>query len=127
MNAFDTDFIILADRVTGSIIYQAQTSTRGKILPQTLLLMAIPSTCFLLIASTSGQRVGNERLDITRFPTYCGACSDPNHVRSTFKAPNDSDVLRWTMAKRKQIAEKYAGQPPPTPHLSDVPVDLAQL
>jgi hypothetical protein len=103
MNAFGTDFIILADRVTGSIIYQAQTSTRRKILPQTLLLMAIPSTRFLLIASTIGgrgpsKRVANERLDMTRFPTNCGACSDPSHVRSTFKAPNDSDALRWTIA-----------------------------
>jgi hypothetical protein len=49
----------------------------------------------------------------------CGACGDPNHVLSTCKAP-DADVLRWTLAKRKQIAEKYAGQTPPTAHLSDV-------
>jgi hypothetical protein len=42
----------------------------------------------------------------------CGACGDPNHVWSTCKAP-DADVLRWTLAKRKQIAEKYAGHPHP--------------
>jgi hypothetical protein len=31
------------------------------------------------------------------------------------------------MAKRKQIAEKYAGEPPPTAHLSDVPADTASV
>jgi hypothetical protein len=54
----------------------------------------------------------------------CGAGGDPNHVWSTCKAP-DVDVLRWTLAKRKQIAEKYAGQPPPTAHLIDFPIDVA--
>jgi hypothetical protein len=49
----------------------------------------------------------------------CGACGDQNHAWSTCKAP-DVDVLRWTLAKRKQIAEKSAGHPPPTAHLSDV-------
>jgi hypothetical protein len=56
----------------------------------------------------------------------CGACGDPNYVRSTCKAP-DADVLRWTLAKRKQIAKKYAGQPPPTAHLSDVAAAFAAL
>jgi hypothetical protein len=32
-----------------------------------------------------------------------------------------------TLAKRKQIAEKYAGQPPPTAHLSDVVADSAPV
>jgi hypothetical protein len=53
----------------------------------------------------------------------CGACGDPNPIWSTCKAP-DAYVLRWTLAKRKQIAEKYAGQPPPTAHLSDCPTDV---
>jgi hypothetical protein len=56
----------------------------------------------------------------------CGACGDPNHVWSTFKA-HDADVPRWTLAKRKDIAEKYAGQPPPTAHLSDVHADTASV
>jgi hypothetical protein len=54
----------------------------------------------------------------------CGACGDPNHVWSTCIALA-ADVLRWTLAKRKQIAEKYAGQPPPTAHLSDFPTHVA--
>jgi cytochrome c551/c552 len=56
----------------------------------------------------------------------CGACGDPNHDCSTCKAP-DVDVLRWTLAKRKHIAEKYAGQPPPTAHLNDVPTDMGSV
>jgi hypothetical protein len=56
---------------------------------------------------------------MTKFPKKYGACGDPNHVWSTCKA-HDPDVLRWTLAKRKQIAEQYAGQPPPTAHISDV-------
>jgi hypothetical protein len=42
-----------------------------------------------------------------------------DHVLSTCKAP-DADVLRWTLAKGKQIADKYTNQPPPTAHLSEV-------
>jgi hypothetical protein len=56
----------------------------------------------------------------------CGECGDPNHVWSTCKAPN-ADVLRWTLAKRKQIAEKYAGHPPPTKHVSDVAATFAPV
>jgi hypothetical protein len=62
----------------------------------------------------------------SKFAMKCGACGDPNHVWSTSKAP-DADVLRWTLAKPKQNAEKYAGQPPPTAHLSDVPADMASV
>jgi hypothetical protein len=56
----------------------------------------------------------------------CGACGDPNHVGSTCNAPY-AYVLRWTLAKRKQIAEKYAGQPPLTPHLSEVHAHMASV
>jgi hypothetical protein len=56
----------------------------------------------------------------------CSACGDPNHVWSTCKAPH-ADVLRWRLAKRKHVAEKYAGQPPPTAHVSDVPADMASV
>jgi hypothetical protein len=56
----------------------------------------------------------------------CGACGDQNHARSTCKAPH-IDVIRWTLAKRKHIAEKYAGQPPLTAHLSDVSADMASV
>jgi hypothetical protein len=66
--------------------------------------------------------VASKRPDTTKFPMKCVACGDPNHVWSTYKA-HDADVLRWTLAKRKQIAEKYARQSPPTAHLSDVATD----
>jgi hypothetical protein len=59
-------------------------------------------------------------------PSLSSQCGDPNHAWSTCKAPY-ADVLRWTLAKRKQMAEKYAGQPPPAAHLSDVPADMASV
>jgi hypothetical protein len=115
----------------GSIIYKAQNLNAEINVASYNAASWPPLNAFLAERKRQGSRetgnwVVNKRPDNTKFPMKCGACGDSNHVWSTCKAL-DGDVLRWTLAKRKHVAEKYAGQPPPTAHFSDVPVDTAPL
>jgi hypothetical protein len=125
INAFDTDFIMSADKVMSSIIHQAQNLDAYVSVQPDSPDAGHPVNAFLADRKRQGGRgIGGWTSDKkkSKFAMKCGACGDPNHVWSTCKAP-DADVLRWTLAKRKQIAEKYAGQPPPTAHLSDLPTE----
>jgi hypothetical protein len=129
INAFDTDFIMSADRVMGSIIHHAQNLDADDNVTSDSAASGHLVNAFL----PDRKRQGGHGLggwttnkNNSKFTLKCGACGDPNHVCSTCKAP-DADVLRWTLAKRKQIAEKYAEQPPPTTHLSDVPADMWRM
>jgi hypothetical protein len=129
INAFHTDFILSADRVMGSIIHQAQNLDADVSFKSDSADSGVPINAFLADRKRQGGRgIGGWTADKkkSKFSMKCGACGDPNHVWSTCKAP-DADLLRWTLAKRKHIAEKYAGQPPPTAHLSDVPHDMGSV
>jgi hypothetical protein len=129
ISAFDTDFILSADRVMGSIIHQARNLDTDVSVKSDSADSGVPVNAFLADRKRQGGRgIGKWTADKkkSKFSMKCGACGDPNHVWSTCKAP-DADVLRWTLAKRKQIAEKYAGQPPPTAHLSYVPADMGSV
>jgi hypothetical protein len=111
INAFDTDFILSADRVMGSIIHQAQNLDADVSTKSDNADSGIAVNAFLADRKRQGGRgIGGWTADKkkSKFSMKCGACGDPNHVWSTCKA-RDADVLRWTLAKRKQIAEKYAG------------------
>jgi hypothetical protein len=115
INDFDTDFIMSADRVMGSIIHHAQNPDADDTVTLDNVAYGIPVNAFLANRRRQGGRglggwVANKSK--SKFSMKCGACGDPDHVWSTCKAP-DVDVLRWTMAKRKHIVEKYAGHPPP--------------
>jgi hypothetical protein len=125
INAFDTDFILSADKVMSSIIHQAQNLDNDVPAKPDSADGGLPVNAFLADRKRQGGRgIGGwtSEKKKSKFAMKCGAYGDPNHVWSTCKAP-DADVLRWTLAKRKQIAEKYAGQPPPTAHLSDPPAE----
>jgi hypothetical protein len=129
INAFDTDFILSADKVMGSIIHQAKNMDADDTVTSDSAASGHHVNAFLADRKRQGGRgLGGWTADKkkSKFAMKCGACGDPNHVWSTCKAP-DADVLRWTVAKRKQIAEKYARQPPPTAHLSDVHADMASV
>jgi hypothetical protein len=115
----------------GRIIHQAQNLHAKDTVTSDNTASEQPVNAFLADRKRPGGRglvglAARTRPDRSKFPMKCGACGDPNHVWSTCKAPN-ADVLRWTLAKRKHIAEKYAGQPPPTTHLSHVPADMASV
>jgi hypothetical protein len=129
INAFDTDFILSADRVMGSIIHLAQNLDADVSVKSDIVDSGVPVNAFLKDRKRQGGRgIGGWTADKkkSKFSMKCGACGGPNHVWSTCKTP-DADVLRWTLAKRKQIAEKYEGQPPPTAHLCDVPADMGSV
>jgi hypothetical protein len=113
INAFDTDFILSADRVMESIIHLAQNLDEKDHVATGSAAFGQPLNAFLADCKRQGSRghgdwVASKSPDRSKFPMKCDACGDPNHVWSTCNAP-DADVLRWTLAKRKQIAEKYAG------------------
>jgi hypothetical protein len=114
INAFDTDFILSADRVMGNIIHQVQNLDFDVFAKSDSADLGLTINAFLADRKRQGGRgIGGWTTDKkkSKFAMKCGACGDPYHVWSTCKAP-DADVLHWTLAKRKQIAEKYAGQPP---------------
>jgi hypothetical protein len=129
INAFDTDFILSADRVMGSIIHQAHNLDADDIVKPDITATRSPINAFLADRKRQGGRAlggWDANKSKSKFAMKCGACGVSNHVWSTCNAL-DVDVFRWTMAKRKQIAEKYAGQPPPTAHLSDVAAASATM
>jgi hypothetical protein len=129
INAFDTDFILSADRVMGSIIHPAQNMDADDIVTSYSVASGHHVNAFLADLKRQGGRgLGRwtTNTEKSKFAMKCGACGDPNHVWSTCKAPY-ADILHWTLAKRKHIVEKYAGQPPPTTHLSDVSADMASV
>jgi hypothetical protein len=106
INVFDTDFIMSADRVMGSIIHQAQNLDADVSTNANTADSGIAVNAFLADRKRQGGRgFGGWTADKkkSKFSMKCGACGDPNHVWSTGKAPDD-DVLRWTLAKRKQYA-----------------------
>jgi hypothetical protein len=124
INAFDTDFIMSADREMGSIIHHAHNLDAEDHAPPDSDASAQLLNAFLADRKRQGGRrlgglAATKRLCMSKLLMKCGACGDPNHVWPTCKAP-DADVLRMTSAKRKQSAKKYAGHTPPTAHLSDV-------
>jgi hypothetical protein len=115
INAFDTDFIMSADKVMRSIIHHAQNLDAYDTFISHTAAYGHLINAFLADRKRQGGRgLGGRTADKkkSRFVMKCGACGDPNHVWSTCKAP-DADVLHWTLAKGKQIAEKYAGNPLP--------------
>jgi hypothetical protein len=104
-----------------SIIHHAQNLDAEGSSPLASSKLALPVNAFLADHKRqggcgAGPLIANKRPDMSKFPSKCGACGNPDHVWSTCKAP-DADVLRWTLAKRKHIVGKYAGEPPPTAHL----------
>jgi hypothetical protein len=105
INAFDTDFILSADRVMGSIIHQARNLDAEDIVTPDNAASRHPVNVFLADRKRQGGLglggwAANKRPDRSKFPMKCGACGDPKHVGSTCKAL-DADILRRTLAKRK--------------------------
>jgi hypothetical protein len=85
INAFDTDIILSADRVMGSIIHQTHNlDAEDPVLPDSAT-SGQPINTFLANRKRQGGRglggwTANKRPDRSKFPMKCGACGDPNHV-----------------------------------------------
>jgi hypothetical protein len=98
INVFDSDFILSAGMVMGSIIHQSQNLDVEEHVVSGNAFSRHHINAFLADRKRQGGRgpgkwVANKRHDKTKLPAKCGACGDPNLVWSTCKAP-DADVLR---------------------------------
>jgi hypothetical protein len=103
INAFDTDFILSADTVMGSILHQAQNLDAYVSNKTDTADSGTAVNAFLADRKRQGGRgIGGWTADKkkSKFSMKCGARGDPNRVSSTCQA-QDADVLRWTLAKRK--------------------------
>jgi hypothetical protein len=85
---FDTNFIMSADRVMGSIIHQVWNLDAEEHVDSDGATFGHPINAFFADRKRQGGRgrgnwVENKRHDMTNFSMKCGACGDPNHVSST--------------------------------------------
>jgi hypothetical protein len=83
INAFDTDFILSADRVMGSNIHQAQNLVADFSVKYDSADPGHPVNAFLADRKRQGGRgIGGWTADKkkSKFAMKCRACGDPNHV-----------------------------------------------
>jgi hypothetical protein len=133
INAFDTDYLLSADEVMAIILHLAhimdeEARAPGAPAPDT---SAPPISAFVVV----GRGLHNGRGHNPRgprggrgHPNKCSACGSMNHILSSSTAPDDA-LLKWTLAKRKMIIQRY-GTPSGSAFahvamLSDVPADDA--
>jgi hypothetical protein len=111
INAFDTNYLLSADEVMANILHLAQNMDDDPPDPAmpTHDGPAPPISAF--IAASHGSNIGRgHNLRGTRgdrgLPNKCSACGSLEHIMSLCTASNDA-LLKWTMAKRKLITQKY--------------------
>jgi hypothetical protein len=82
-NAFDTDFILSADKVMSGIIHQAQNLDADVSVKLDIADAGHPVNAFVADRKRQGGRgIGGWTSDKkkSKFAMKCGACGDPNHV-----------------------------------------------
>jgi hypothetical protein len=110
INAFDTDYVLSADKVMSNILHLTQnmdeeTNTPGMTAPDT----SPPLISTFVVASRDSN---NGRGHNPRGPrggrgllNKCSACGSLDHIMSSCTAPDDA-LLKWTLAKREMIVQK---------------------
>jgi hypothetical protein len=111
INAFDTDYMSSADEVMASILHLAhnmdeEASAAGAPAPDTS-----PPPISAFVAAGRGSHNGrghNPRgpRGGRGLPNKCSACGSLDHMLSSCTAPDDA-LMRWTLATRKIIIQKY--------------------
>jgi hypothetical protein len=130
INAFDTKYMMSADEVMASILHLPHNMD-ADVAPDTTApnISSPPISAFVAAGRGShsgrghpprGPRGGRG------LPNKCSTCGSMDHIMSSCTAPDDA-LLRWTIAKRKMIIQKY-GAPggfhyAQAAQLSDVPAD----
>jgi hypothetical protein len=130
INAFDTDYMSSADDVMASILHLAHNMDEDDA-PDAPAPHISPPPISAFVVIGRGSHSGRGHLPrVPRggrgLPTKCTACGSPDHILSSRTSPDDA-LLRWTLAKRKMIIQKY-GAPGGSHYahaaqLSDVPAD----
>jgi hypothetical protein len=131
INAFDTDYLLSADEVMANILHLAQNMDENAGAPSMPALDTYPPPISTFVAARRGSHSGrghNPRgfRGGRGLPNKCSACGSLDHIMSSCTVPDDA-LLRWTLAKRKMIVQKY-GTPGGSAStnaalLSDVPID----
>jgi hypothetical protein len=111
INALDTNYLLFADEVMANILNMAQNMDDNPPDPAlpTSVGSAPPVYAFLAAFRGSNSGRGHSQRG-TRggcgLPNKCSACGSLDHIMSSCMASYDA-LLKWTMAKRKLIIQKY--------------------
>jgi hypothetical protein len=111
INAFDTNYLMSADDAMASILHLAQNMEEE--LPGAYITAPngppSPTSAFVVVGRGShggrnnpprGNRGGRG------LPNKCSGCGSLDHILSSCTASDDA-LLKWTLAKRKLIVQKY--------------------
>jgi hypothetical protein len=130
INAFDTNYLLSVDDVMASILHLAHNMDEDDA-PDTRAPHISPPPISAFVAAGRGSHNGRGHLPRgprggRGLPTKCSACGGLDHILSSCSAPDDA-LLRWTLAKRKMIIQRY-GAPGGSHYahaamLSEVPAD----
>jgi hypothetical protein len=111
VNVFDIDYLLSANQVMANILHFAHNmdkegSAHGAPAPET---SPPPISAFVVVGRGShsgrGQTPHGPRGG-RGFPNKCTACASLDHIMSSCNSHDDA-LLRWTLAKRKIIIQKY--------------------
>jgi hypothetical protein len=110
INAFDTEYMLSADEVIASILHLAHDMDEDDA-PDTTAHNISPPPISAFVADGRGSHSGRGHppRDLRGgrgLPNKCSACGNLDHIMSSCTAPDDA-LMRWTIAKRKMIIEKY--------------------
>jgi hypothetical protein len=132
INAFDTSYLLSTYEVMTIVLHLAHNMDDDAA-PGATAPYAPPPHISAFVASGHGSHSGRghpprgPRGD-RGLPNKCSACGSLDHILSSCTAPDDA-LLRWTLAKRKMIIQKYgATGGSHSAHaalLSDVPADAS--
>jgi hypothetical protein len=130
INAFDTYYMLSVDEVMASILHLADNMDEDDA-PDTTAPNISPPLMSAFVAAGRGSHSGRGHpprgaRGSRGLPNKCSACGSLDHILSSCSAPGDP-LLRWTIAKRKMVIQKY-GAPGGSHYahaalLSDVPAD----
>jgi hypothetical protein len=111
INAFDTDYLMSADEVMANILHPAQNMDEEVSAPGLPAPDTSPTHISAFVATGRGSHNGREHNPRGRrggrgLPNRRNAVGSMDHIMSSYTAPDDT-LLKWTLAKRKMIVQKY--------------------
>jgi hypothetical protein len=108
INAFDTNYFLPADEVMANILHLAENMDEDVATPGQQALTALPlsSAPLSMLVAVPIADAGTTHVALAVVPNKCSACGSLNHILSS-GAASDEALLKWTLAKRKMIVQKY--------------------
>jgi hypothetical protein len=111
INAFDTDYMLSADEVMANILHLAHNMDEEVSAPGMPAADTSPPPISVFVGvgrGSSNARGHNPRGSryYRALPNKCSACGSMDHIMSSC-TPADDALLKWTLAKREMIVQKY--------------------